>query len=442
MSSSRRSALRIALIYFVLAGLWILLSDRAVALVARDLADLSWVQSVKGLMFITLSAGVIYVLITRELAARSKAEANLALLLDTVNEGVWQWHADSDRLEWNSRWWAMTGYEPGEVAGSLAEWLALVHPDDQERVKADIAVALDGRSERYESEHRVRRKDGTWLWLRARGRVVRRDADGHAIRADGAYTDITNLREQKQRLEQTVDALSQSRGELERFAFAAAHDLREPVRLIGSYAQLVERSCKAAMTPELAEYLQFLVSGAQRIARMLDGIQRRFEVDRGSRFEVFPLAQAVEAALAGQHEAIDTAHAHVAVGSLPVVRGDMTQMTMLFEALISNAIKFSRPDEQPVITIDAAETSEGHRIAVCDEGIGFTVSEADQLFLPFRRLHASGAYPGVGMGLAISRAIAVHHGGMMSAVPRPGGGASFFLDLPTAQDAEKILLCA
>lgn len=442
MLSSHRLALRIALIYLGLAVGWILLSDRVVELISTDLATLGWVQTVKGLLFVALSAAVIYGLTYRELAARHRAESNLALLLETINEAVWTWTAADDRLTWNQRWWDMTGYSPGEVATTRKDWLALVHPDDRDQVLDDIAAAFEQDSPRYESEHRIRCKDGTWRWMRSRGRVVERMTGGAVVRVEGAYTDITVLREQKARLEQTVQALSESRRELDRFAFAAAHDLREPVRQIGSYAQLVERACSRETRTDIKEYLGYLVEGARTISFMLDGIQHRFEVEQSTRFVAVPLGRVLDTALDKHRDALDTSQARVSIDPLPVVQGDFVQLTALFDALISNALKFARPGQAPIIAVTRKDGPLGHRIEVSDEGIGFTADQGAILFDPFRRLNTAGTYPGAGMGLAICRAIVLHHGGEISARPGREGGAVLTIDLPAGTDADALPHCA
>ena len=232
--------------------------------------------------------------------------------------------------------------------------------------------------------------------------------------------------------DETIEALEVSNGQLQRFAYIASHDLQEPLRMVSSYLQLLERNYREDLDADAREYIDFAVGGADRMREMIDGLLAFSRIDTGeTALEPVDCADVVETVVGDHQVRIEESDATVEIGSLPTVRGDRTQLEQLFSNLIGNAIKY-RGDEPPRIEIDAIECGTEWRLTVSDNGIGIAPEHQDEIFDVFNRLHATGEYPGTGIGLALCRRIATNHGGDIDVDSAPGEGATFAVTLSDA----------
>ncbi|MCI4066505.1 CHASE3 domain-containing protein [Micromonospora sp. R77] len=239
-------------------------------------------------------------------------------------------------------------------------------------------------------------------------------------------------RRDRDAVEQQAAELRRSNEDLEQFAYVASHDLQEPLRKVASFCQLLQRRYGEQLDERARQYIGYAVDGATRMQDLINDllafsrIGRVYgddrEVDLG---EVF--AQA-ESNLSGP---IAQAGAEIDADPLPVVHGDPTLLTMLWQNLLGNAVKFRSPDRAPRIRVEAAQDESGWSFAVSDNGIGIDPRYADKIFLIFQRLHARGTYDGTGIGLAICKKIVEYHGGTLRLDDDYAGGARFVFTLPT-----------
>jgi len=211
------------------------------------------------------------------------------------------------------------------------------------------------------------------------------------------------LIEANSKLEEQAQKLQRSNEELREFAFAVSHDLREPLRTIASYIQLVELRLKEHLNPETKEFMGFAVSGVKRLQNMLEGMLKYAQVEEGQKdFNKQDLNIILEIALDNLHENIKNSEANVKVESLmPQVSGNRMQLIQLFQQLISNSLKF-RHEETPVISISAEIRQNDILFSIIDNGIGVQDNDKRKLFSLFKRGH-SGKYEGIGMGLSICK---------------------------------------
>lgn len=241
--------------------------------------------------------------------------------------------------------------------------------------------------------------------------------------------DIAERRRADCELHAALDRLTQSNRELERFAYVASHDLQEPLRSVVLYSQLLERRYGGKLDGDASAYIEFTVRAARRMYNLINdllGYSRLLGDQRP--LQRIDCDSSCRAALDMCQPAIAASGAMVTVGDLPTVPGDASQLALLFEHLIGNALKFRRPGVAPVIRI-AAERGEGEWLfSVSDNGIGIEPSEQD-IFELFRRLHAQDAYPGTGVGLAICRRVVERHGGRIWVTSTSGAGATFYFTL-------------
>jgi len=237
------------------------------------------------------------------------------------------------------------------------------------------------------------------------------------------------LAERAQRIARQAEDLVRSNAELEQFASVASHDLKEPLRTVASYTQLLADRYSDQLDAEAREYIQFAVNGVSRMQSLIEDLLTYSRVGAHPR-PLVPVetAPVVAGVLANLHAIVTQGGAQIEVGALPAVMGDAGQLAQLFQNLISNALKFHR-DGPPQVWINAQAQGSEWLFSVRDAGIGLDMKYADRIFLVFQRLHQRSEYPGTGIGLAICKKIVEYHGGRIWVESTPEKGATFWLTL-------------
>jgi signal transduction histidine kinase len=231
-----------------------------------------------------------------------------------------------------------------------------------------------------------------------------------------------------------AQALAVSNAELEEFAAVASHDLREPLRKIKSFGNLLSTRFSAELPQEGAEYIERMSAAAVRMETLIDGVLDLSRAAKAeSRFGHVSLDTVAAEVLADLQVQIAETGARIEVSDLPELEADALQMRQLLQNLIANALKFTRPNVTPVITVQGSLVHGVVELTVADNGIGFEERHAERIFGSFQRLHGRTEYPGTGLGLALCRCIAERHGGSIVARSTPGVGTRFVVDLPVAQ---------
>ena len=242
---------------------------------------------------------------------------------------------------------------------------------------------------------------------------------------------LETVERQRAELDRVVGELRRSNKELEQFAYIASHDLNEPLRMIASYLQLIERRMKGHLDGEIKEFMDFALDGAARMRALIDGLLEFSRVGRrGEPQDGVDLNLLVESVLADLKSAIEEAGAVVTVDPLPSVRGVETELRRTFQNLIGNALKFHAKDRQPMIHVGATAKGKAWEFQVADNGIGIDAKHFEQIFQMFKRLHGQSEYPGTGLGLALSKRIVDMHGGRIWIESEPGKGSTFRFTLP------------
>jgi PAS domain S-box-containing protein len=256
--------------------------------------------------------------------------------------------------------------------------------------------------------------------------------------------DITSRKQAEDRLRAYSAQLEQSNRELEQFASVASHDLQEPLRKIQAFGDRLEARCGDALTEQGRDYLDRMLNAASRMQILIDDLLAFSRVTTQARpflqVELTPIAREV---ISDLEAVIESSGGRVDLAELPVVEADPAQMRQLLQNLLSNALKFRRPDEPPVVKISSRPLDPPAdptlrqlaprqlcQLLVEDNGIGFDEKYLDRIFNPFQRLHGRSAYEGSGIGLAICRKIVERHGGAITARSAPGQGATFIVTLP------------
>lgn len=228
------------------------------------------------------------------------------------------------------------------------------------------------------------------------------------------------------------EELQRSNTELEQFAYVASHDLQEPLRMVGSYTQLLSRRYKGKLDADADEFIAFAVDGVTRMQRLINDLLQYSRVGtKGREPEPTDSTVVLERALANLGMAIEDNKATVTHDPLPVVMADDRQLEQLFQNLVGNAIKFHGV-EPPRIHIRAERSNGCWMFAVKDNGIGIEPQYFDRIFQVFQRLHTMKEYPGTGIGLAVCKKIVERHGGRIWVESEPGKGTSFQFTMPAA----------
>ncbi|NIZ00226.1 ATP-binding protein [Thalassospira lucentensis] len=254
---------------------------------------------------------------------------------------------------------------------------------------------------------------------------------------DGRYHYIITLRDISQRkrhemeIQRTMTELERSNSELEQFAYAASHDLQEPLRMVSSYTQLLARRYEGQLDDTADEFIHYAVDGTQRMQRMIDDLLTLSRVGRhGKPFHAVALSALFDALVTNFRRAGPTPEGNIIrEGTLPTVTGDASQLLLLFQNLVSNGLKYSDP-ENGQVRIYSEETPNSYRVFVADNGIGIEEQYHETIFEVFKRLHGYGDYAGTGIGLAICKKIVERHGGSLSVTSTPGEGSIFCVEFP------------
>ncbi|MGO8931338.1 MAG: PAS domain S-box protein [Limisphaerales bacterium] len=302
----------------------------------------------------------------------------------------------------------------------------LFHPDLHAVMRERIGRVLAGLRVPV-LEEKIVRLDG----LAVDVEVVASPVTDHGEQAvQVLLRDITERKRAQAALRQTTEDLQRSNRDLEQFAYAASHDLQEPLRAIGGYVKLLEHRFPDRLDAKARAYIAGAFDGATRMERLISDLLAFSRVaTRGDALLPADLEDALEQALRNLEAAISSTQAAVTHDPLPTLSVDAGQIRQVFQNLVGNALKFH--GEQPPKIHIAAQRQEGRWVfSVRDNGIGIDAQYYEKIFHIFQRLHTRKDYPGTGIGLAICKKIIERHGGTIWVESQPGQGATFYFSIP------------
>jgi PAS domain S-box-containing protein len=243
------------------------------------------------------------------------------------------------------------------------------------------------------------------------------------------FEDISELKQAHEELREKARQLEEKNIELERLAKVAAHDLQEPIRTMATYAQILQQDYGKQLKGEAKVVLGFLCQGATSAMSRIQDVLNYSSIDSLSNREKVDIDFVLTDVINGLTPSIENAKVKIHRGAMPVVMGNTRNIEIVFENLISNAIKF-RKEPEPQIWISAESAGEWWEFSVTDNGIGMDPQFSDKIFLMFHRIHPASEYPGNGIGLALCKKIVENHGGRITVVSEPGEGSTFLFTLP------------
>ena len=348
-------------------------------------------------------------------------------------------HDEGILLNANSQFPKMFGYELEKLLGKQVIPLT-VAPEAIEAMRKEIAIGGEGP---YESTGL--RRDGTKFPMEIRVREI--EYKGHRARV-AAILDITERKKAEEELNKyhehleemvntrteelrnAMDDLARSNTELERFAYVASHDLQEPLRMVTSYLQLLERRYKDKLDSDALEFINYAVDGSARMKTLINDLLAYSRVGtRGKELSLTDCEDILERVLSSLQVPIKESQAQVTHDPLPKLIADDSQLESLFQNLIGNAIKF-HGKKPPKVHVGVEKDEKNWIFSVSDNGIGIDPQYFERIFIIFQRLHNREDYPGTGIGLAISKRIVERHGGRIWIESQPDKGSTFFFTLP------------
>jgi PAS domain S-box-containing protein len=366
----------------------------------------------------------------RQVAARTQAlaasEKRFRTIFDDINDAIFIHDVDSGAiLMTNRRASEMYGWEAGKLRGLTTGDLSEGGPlYGQAEAMQWIRRSVEGPQV---FEWHARHKSGRLFWVEV---ALRRAAIDHGERVLVVVRDISDRKEAAEALNHSIAALTRSNADLERFAYAASHDLREPLNTVVRYSQLIEHRYAGRLDADADEFIGFMVRGAKQMLRLVGGLLEFSRIEGGGRqFTAVDANRALAIALDNLSDVIQTSGAKVTADHLPTVTVDEVQLAQLLQNLIGNAIKYRSPDRAPVVTVSAERTSDRWEFRVADNGIGIDPDYRDQVFVIFKRLHTKHAIPGEGIGLALCQRIVERHGGRIWVEAAPVEGTVFHFTL-------------
>lgn len=344
-------------------------------------------------------------------------------------------------MNWNKGAEKIKGYHESEIIGRHFSVFYL--PEDRERGLPDRLMMEAKRTGKAVQEGWRMRKDGSRFW----GSIVitaLHDVDNNVIGFSKVTRDLTERKLAEDRIRQYASELEFQNKELEQFAYAAAHDMKEPLRKIRFYNNYIADNAGDLLPEKAKDYLARSLNAATRMQGLIDDLLTYSKASSISQdVQETDVRTIIDDVLLAHHASIEECNADIRVGTLPVVQVIPFQFTQLFDNLINNALKYRSSERRLTIDITyemsgpPADEAVGEHTGVCyykfvvrDNGVGFDPAYANKIFEMFQRLHTQPGIAGSGIGLAICKKIVLNHHGFIKAYGRPGEGARFEVYLP------------
>jgi PAS domain S-box-containing protein len=408
----------------------------------RDLAVLTGVAS--GLLTIFVFASFAY--LARRLlhgeaeAARSLFQQKelLAVTLASIGDGVVATDVNGGITFFNRVAQALTGWSGEDAIGKpIDDILRFERLEDHTTAPNPALTALhERRSVDHSSGVVLVGSKGMRTPVDVNGAPTF-DSAGQLVGAVLVLHDVTERERAERQLRQRTEELARSNRDLEQFAYVASHDLQEPLRAVAGPLQLLQRRYQGQLDARADEFIGHAVDGATRMQALIDDLLSYSRVGRlEDPKQPISAEQALQSALKNLAVVIEETGAEITRDALPVVQAISTQLTLLFQNLIANAIKFRDKARAPRIRIGAVPAGDQWQFSVTDNGIGIADQYFDRIFVIFQRLHTRREYPGTGLGLALCKRIVEHHGGRIWVESTPGEGTTFFFTLGRAPERD------
>ena len=355
-----------------------------------------------------------------------------------TNDAIWDCDLSTKKVIWNNGITSIFGYKEEEVENTDMWGWNRVHPDDKRRAIAKAVAHLKKGVRTFSDEFRCICSDGSYRYVQNKVFVMNDAKTGKPIRMIGALQDVTEqknkeiqLRELNEALSERAEQLATSNTELERFAYIASHDLQEPLRTITSFLQLLKRKYEGQLDETANTYITFAVDGGERMKQLIMDMLEYSRVNTQLKLnEEVDMQHILNDVLFNFSGRIKLSDAMIVSENLPKIYAVKTQMIQLLQNLISNAIKYQKPNVPPYIIVKGEDHETEWEFSVQDNGIGIDEKFFDKIFIIFQRLHSKTQFTGTGIGLAICKKIIEKHKGRIWVTSIVGEGTTFHFTIP------------
>jgi PAS domain S-box-containing protein len=384
-----------------------------------------------GLNPILTREGLMILAAVTDITERKLADDRFRLLVEASPSAMIMTDAAGRIVLVNSETERLLGYGREELIGRPIEMLVppRIH-GEHVQFRGAFHQHPEARSMGSGRDLHIVRKDGTELPVEiGLNPIHTRDA----TMVLSAIIDISERNKAMQSLAEQREELQRSNADLEQFAYVVSHDLREPLRMVATYSELLAERYKGKLDERADDYIRYTIDGVKRVQQFVRDLLAYSQVSSQANVPVPIDSNAiVMSTLERLKAAIDETDAKIVCDRLPAIRADRTQLGQVFQNLIGNALKF-RTERPPQIHIDAEQRGGKCEFRVADNGIGIDKQYEERVFQMFQRLHERGRYEGNGIGLAIAKKIVERHGGRIWFESEPDKGTTFHFTMPSAQ---------
>ena len=372
-------------------------------------------------------------------------------LMEASNDGFWDWNIQTGEVYFSNKWAEMLGYQQQEVVPNVSSWEKLVHPDDMKHVMKVLALHLEGKTDHYETEHRVLCKDGTWKWILDRGRVIARSSDGAPLRATGSQIDITDKKlheeerlmnikkeiESKKSLVELNEKLQQALKTRSDFMAIASHELKTPLTSLILIVQSMKKNILHGLDEITSKKIERAIDQTEtqlfRMSRLIDDMLDISRIESGKlilkkeNFIISELIYEIAERLMEQIQRSTGSALKITKLDEAMVSWDRFRIEQVITNFITNAIRYGRGS---TIELCVEDKKDQVLISVKDLGSGISEKDRDRIFNLFERGVGPEEVSGLGLGLYISKQIIDAHRGKVWVESKVGEGSTFFALIP------------
>ena len=358
--------------------------------------------------------------------ALNSSEERFKILFEYAPDAFYLNDLEGNFIDGNKAAEELIGYKREDLIGKNFLKLGLLPPECIEKAVKGLVKNFTGKPTGPD-EFILIRKDGQQVPVEIRTYPVNISGQNLVL---GIARDITERRQTEGKLKETVAELKRINTDLEQIIKVAYHDMHEPLRMVSSYVQLLERRYKGKLDRDADEFIEYVVEGVNRMYKQISDLLLYLNIDTQEKPRVpIDTRKIINKAIASLRATIEETGTVITYDPLPIIRANNLELFELSKNLLSNAIKF-RGEEPPRVHVSAEQNEDGWMFSFHDNGIGIDPKFSDRIFTIFQRLHSRNEYPGTGIGLAICKKIVERYGGSIWVESEPGKGSTFYFTIP------------
>ena len=425
---NRKQIIVVAIICNGLIALDVLLATQSLE------SEAVFYNRIMSVLAVWVAASIFYYL-KRISEQQKEADMKFKLAVQGTTAGIWDWVSVTNEHQWWSpQFYQLLGYKNQELPANLNSFKKVLHPDDYELTFKMVDRHFMKKTP-FQVEYRLLHKTGKYKWFLGSGQATWNHED-QPVRMVGTIIDINARKLAEVAEQERTLQLAQKNRELEEFTYVASHDLQEPVRTISSFVNLFRETYADKLDEEANVYLDFMDGASKRSQQLIIDLLDYSRIGKERVTETVILKKVLENVMTDITVRIDEANATVTFDdNLPILQGQTTELRLLFQNLISNAIKFRKKNVDPIIHVGYSTSNDNHVFSISDNGIGIDEKYIDRIFVIFKRLHGKSEFEGTGIGLAHCKKVVELHGGKIWVKSELGKGSVFHFSIPMEQKA-------